>query len=115
MCTPPPHSGPTRCDGKLQPWIPGDWFSLQHRLRDINANATSIGMCLNAKKTMLMMFNFTKNRQCLPFCALTDGGPLPVVAESRLLGVLLDDKLSWWPFVHDVILCARAKVWTLWS
>ena len=74
--------------------IPGDWFSLQHRLRDINANATSIGMCLNTKKTTLMMFNFTKNRQCLPFCALTDGDPLPVVAESRLLGVVLDNKLS---------------------
>ena len=74
---------------------------------------TLIGMLLNEKKTTLMMFNFTKNKQCIPFCSLTDGHPLPVIKESRLLGIILDEKLSWWPLVHDLLQRAKAKVWSL--
>ena len=76
-------------------------------------NANSIGMKLNEKKTSLMFFNPTKNRQCVPFCALRDGEPLPVVTESRLLGLIIDDKLSWWPLVRDIVRRARAKIWSL--
>ena len=90
--------------------IPGKWFALEHKLRDIRDNVSSIGMKLNEKKTTLMMFNKTKNRLCVPFCSLTDGDPLPVVGESRLLGIIIDAKLTWWPLVHDVIQRARAKV-----
>ena len=79
--------------------IPGQWFSLEHCLRDIQRNVKSIGMIINTKKTTLMVFNNTKNRLCLPFCSLDDGDPLPIVRESRLLGIILDDKLSWWPLV----------------
>ena len=60
-----------------------------------------------------MVFNNTKNRLCLPFCSLDDGDPLPIVRESRLLGIILDDKLSWWPLVRDILKRARAKVWSL--
>ena len=82
--------------------VPGKWFALEHKLRDICDNAESIGMRLNAKKTTLMIFNETKNRKFLPFCLLSDGDPLPVVSESCLLGVILDEKLSWWPLVSRV-------------
>ena len=46
--------------------VPGKWFALEHKLRDIRDNAESIGMRLNAKKTTLMIFNETKNRKFLP-------------------------------------------------
>ena len=59
--------------------IPGNWFALEHKLRDIRDNVASIGMKINEKKTTLMQFNPTRYRQCIPFCALKDGDPLQVV------------------------------------
>ena len=47
------------------------------------------------------------------FCSFRDSSPLPIVAESRLLGILLDKKLSWWPLVRDLRQRASAKVWSL--
>ena len=82
--------------------VPGAWFSLEHRLRDICNNVASIGMKVNQKKTTLMVFNKTRNRQCLPMCALSDG-------ETRLLGLVLDSGLTWWPMVLDILKRARAK------
>ena len=60
-----------------------------------------------------MIFNRTKIRQCLPFCALSDGDPLTLVGESRLLGLVLDHGLTWWPMIHDILRKSRAKVWSL--
>ena len=70
-------------------------------------------MLVNPKKTTLMFFNPTKNRLCLPFCSLTDGEPLPFVSEARLLGLIMDDRLTWWPLVRDIVRRSRAKVWSL--
>ena len=93
--------------------IPGPWFALQHRLRDVDQNARSVGMVLNEKKTTLMFFNFTINRHCVPFCALKDGQPLPVVGQARLLGIIVDQDLSWWPLVKDLVKRASVKLWSL--
>ena len=90
-----PTYGPHGRLGSCGLGVPGGWFHLQHRLRDVDVNARAVGIQLNTKKTMLMVFNFTHNRQFIPFCSLTEGEPLPVVKEMRLLGLLLDDRLSW--------------------
>ena len=82
--------------------IPGAWFSLEHRLRDIEASVLSVGMKINAKKTTLMVFNPTTSRQCIPFCSLVEGDPLPTVGESHLLGLVFDEKLPCWP-IHSFI------------
>ena len=79
-----PTDGPHGRLGSCGLGIPGGWFPLQHRLRDVDANARAIGMQLNTKKTFLMVFNLTKNSQYIPFCSLIDGEPLPVVSEMRL-------------------------------
>ena len=76
-------------------------------------HVSSIGMQINTKKTTLMLFNLTKNRQCLPFCSLMDCEPLQFVGESRLLGLVLDDHLTWWPLVRNVVRKAKSKVWSL--
>ena len=93
--------------------IPGAWNPLEHRLRDIDRNSSAIGMKLNTKKTNLIMFNPTHNCQAVPFVSLEDGHPLPVVHEMRLLGLLLDFDLTWWPLVSDIVRKCRAKVWSL--
>ena len=60
-----------------------------------------------------MIVNLTTNRQCIPFCSLHDGHPLPVVNQMCLLGLIIDDKLTWWPLVENVIRRSRSKVWSL--
>ena len=95
LCNPPILAAPIKLDqvcvplsptlgphGKLESCslgIPGDWLQLQHRLRDVDRNASAIGMKLNAKKTNLMVVNSSHNRQAVPYCSLNDGDPLPVV------------------------------------
>ena len=89
------------------------WNPLEHRLRDVNRNAEAIGMQLNSKKTQLITFNPTFNRQCVPFVSLVEGEPLQCVDSMRLLGLLFDDKLTWWPFVADVKKRSNSKIWSL--
>ena len=36
--------------GSCQLGIPGPWFCLEHRLRDVNENAMAVGMKLNLEK-----------------------------------------------------------------
>ena len=72
--------------------LPGEWNSLQHRLRDIEAHSSAIGMVLNEKKTNLFIINPAFTRQAVPFIALHDRDPLPIVKEMRLLGLVAHDK-----------------------
>ena len=53
--------------------IPGSYTQLQHRLRDIERQSKAVGMVLNTAKTKAIMFNFTHNRQAVPFISPTDG------------------------------------------
>ena len=39
--------------------MPGGWLSLEHRLRDVDRHARAVGMCLNVKKTNLLLINPT--------------------------------------------------------
>ena len=93
--------------------IPGAWLPLQHRVRDVSHHAKAIGMQLNEKKTNLLIINKRTSRQAVPFVALTDGNPLPIVKQMRLLGIIVDADLTWWPLVDDVVARSKAKVWSL--
>ena len=95
-----PTEGPHGRLGSCGLGVPGGWLQLEHRLRDIDSNAKAIGMKLNVKKTMVMIFNLTKNRQCIPFCSLTPGDPLPVVCEMRQLGLI--SRVNSVPPPHDL-------------
>ena len=108
-----PTEGPHGRLGSCGLGLPGGWFQLEHRLRDVDANARDVGMVLNTKKTTMIIFNTRRKQQCIPFCSLIDGQPLPVVSEMRLLGLILDDHLTWWPLVNDVVKRSRAKIWSV--
>ena len=41
------------------------------------------------------------------------GQPLLLVNEIRLLGLIFDQELTWWPMVRDLVSRSRAKVWSL--
>ena len=86
--------------------IPGEWMALQHKLRDVVTNAQTLGMKVNSSKTKLIVFNDTHTRQAVPIVAASPGKPLLCVPELRLLGLIFDEKLSWWPMIQDLV--ARA-------
>ena len=52
-------------------------------------------------------------KQVVPFCSLENGDPLPIVSEMRLLGLIFDSNLSWWPLVVDITRRSSAKIWSL--
>ena len=108
-----PMYGPHGKLGSCGLGVPGDWFPLQHRLRDVDRNARDIGMLINVKKTNMIIFNTKTSRQVIPFCSLTDGEPLPLVSKMRMLGLILDSGLTWWPLVEDLIRRCSAKIWSL--
>ena len=59
------------------------------------------------------MFTPTHNRKAVPFISLEDGHPLPVVSTMRLLGLLIDSDLTWWPLVTDLTSRCKSKIWSL--
>ena len=93
--------------------ILGEWVTLQHKLRDVVSNANTLGMKVNDSKTKLIVFNGTHTRQAIPMVAAYPGQPLQCVSELRLLGLIFDKQLSWWPLIRDLALRARAKLWGL--
>ena len=36
-----------------------------------------------------------------------------VVGQARLLGIIVDQDLSWWPLVNDLVKRASVKLWSL--
>ena len=90
--------------------LPGARLALEHRLRDIDRQARAVGMCLNVKKTNLLVINPKHNLQAVPFVSIEDGDPLPVVSELRLLGMVFDEELSWWPLTNDLVRRCNAKI-----
>ena len=70
-------------------------------------------MKLNADKTKLIVFNSYDSKQMIPFVSLSDGQPIQCVESIRLLGLIIDHKLSWWDLLLDIEDRARKKIWGL--
>ena len=108
-----PTLGPTGKTASCGLGIPGPWTSLEHRLKDIQNQAEDIGMLLNGKKTHLIVFNPYASRQAFLFVSLESGKPLQCLDQIRLLGLVIDHELSWWPLVLDIEERCRKKTWSL--
>ena len=72
-------------------------------------------MKLNSTKTKIIVFNFTINKQAVPLVIPIEEDPIMVVDKLRLLGLLWDQDLSWWPLVEDIKGRVRAKLWLLYK
>ena len=79
--------------------IPGPWLALDHKLKDVVHNARTMGMVVNDEKTKLLIFNSATTRQAVPMVGSEPGKTLQCVSEIRLLGLLFDKDLRWWPCV----------------
>ena len=70
-------------------------------------------MIVNSDKTKLLMINPAHTKQVVPLPSATPGNPLLCVGSMRLLGLMFDDLLTWWPLVRDISSRARRKTWAL--
>ena len=93
--------------------IPGQWLALEHKLKDVVVNATALGMKVNDEKTKLLVINPTLTKQAVPYDSAVPGKSLLCVGQMRLLGLVLDETLSWWPLVTDICSRAKNKTWAL--
>ena len=75
-------------------YLPPENLKSQKYLENISKWTTQRQMKLNTKKTNYMIFNFTKNKQFNTRLTL-EGNVLDQVKETRLLGIVLRDDLSW--------------------
>ena len=75
-------------------YLPPENLKSQKYLENISKWTTQRQMKLNTKKTNYMIFNFTKNKQFNTRLTL-EGNVLDQVKETRLLGIILRDDLSW--------------------
>ena len=78
---------------------------LQQNLNKIESWATSNGFKFSKSKTQCVQFCQLRKQHDDPFLHLY-GSPIPVVEESKFLGILFDRKLSFIPHIK----CLKAKV-----
>ena len=82
---------------------------MQENLRNIEDWTERKKMKLNTKKSCGMVFNFTNNYQFTSRLTL-DGGPLKLVEETKLLGVILTNDLKWSKNTDFLIKRANARM-----
>ena len=91
--------------------IPSCRLALSHILDDIGKSSKHLEMVLNVKKTSIMMISFSKTYKAVPFVNVPHGDPLLVDDQVKLLGVLLDSQLSFWPLVEDLCTRCSKRMW----
>ena len=75
-------------------FLPSENFNSQKDLDQISKWTEQKKMTINSEKSKYMIVNFTKNYQFNTRLNI-EGKLLNQVPETRLLGVIVDDKLSW--------------------
>ena len=89
-----------------------DYNNLQHTLNHLLAWTTNNHVTINDRKSVVMHFNLTTTP--LPTPTLTLGThPLEVVRSTKLLGVVIDDKLTWDAHVSTIVKSASYRLYML--
>ena len=93
--------------------VPAQNNLLQAYLKDTQRYAIENKMIINKKKTQVMIFN--KSRKCdfPPKIKFDDGEQLEVIPETKLLGVIISEDLSWHRNTNYICKQAREKLWIL--
>jgi hypothetical protein len=75
-------------------YIPAEQLESQKWLNTINDWSLKQKMLVNEKKTKTMIFNYTKKYQFTTRLSINDQ-PIEVIKNTRLLGTIIQDDLSW--------------------
>ena len=85
---------------------------LQKRLNGISEHTNIHQMKINAKKTKIMPFNFTKKFDFIPKYEI-DGRELDVEYSTKLLGVIIQSDCKWGGNTKYIVSKARKRMWYL--
>jgi len=86
---------------------------LQKNLKNIENYTVNNLMKVNKKKTNIMLFNRSKKYDFLPTISFSDGEPLEVINETKLLGVVIQSNLSWTANTIYLVKRAMSRMWLL--
>ena len=90
-------------------YISPDNLRSQQFLDKINHWTTQQKMKINQKKTKTMLFNFTHNYQFMTRLVL-NGENVEVVSETKLLGTIISDDLTWTSNTANIVRRANARM-----
>ena len=93
--------------------LPPEKTILQHKLGDLLKFTEENKMVINAKKTKILPFNFTKSMHFIQEMSFPGGGTLDVIYQTKLVGVIIDTSLSWGPHIEFSVRNALKKLWLL--
>ena len=93
--------------------LPQERSILQHKLDDLLQFTNKNKMMINAKKTNIMPFNFTKSLDFIPNLSFPGGDQLNVIYQTKLVGVVVDSSLGWGPHIEYTVANATRKLWLL--
>ena len=86
---------------------------LQAYIQDTENYSIANKMVINKKKTQVMMFNKSRKWDFPPEIRFNDGTLLDVISETKLVGVMITDNLSWHKNTLYICQKARQKLWIL--
>ena len=93
--------------------MPSENNLLQYYLNDAQKFTTENKMIINKKKTQVMIFNKSRKFDFPPELKFSDGSQVDLISETKLLGVILTDNMSWHSNTTYICQKAREKLWTL--
>ena len=82
---------------------------LQHYIQDTEQNR----MIINKKKTKVISFNKSKKWDFPPELTFSNGSQLECISETKLVGVMLSEDLSWHKNTQYICQKAKQKLWIL--
>ena len=90
-------------------FIPGELLNTQKVINDISEWTKNQKMCLNKKKSNMMIFNFSKKRQFTTRVRM-EGELLPIVNKTKILGTVLTDQLKWDENTKNIVQRANMRM-----
>ena len=84
---------------------------LQRHINSIEEFANLNRMIVNKQKTKVMKFTRARKLDFPLEVAFSDGENLEVIKDVKLLGVMIDDKLSWTKNTQYIRSKAMKKIW----
>ena len=89
--------------------IPNENMKSQLYLNNLCEWTKQNKMKLNAKKTCAMIFNFNKNFQFTSRINI-EGTPLEIIGETKVLGVVINNKLTWESNTKNLVQKANSRM-----
>ena len=93
--------------------LPGENNLLQYFLKDTEEFVAENNLVINKQKTKVMLFNKSRKWDFPPQLQFNDDTPLEYISETKLVGVILSDNLSWHKNTLYICQKAREKLWVL--